>query len=253
MKLTKQILEAIDRGIQLALDDFEDNEPNSSLSQHNDVIDSEDVINVIKQKHDLMKEVVDLGLPSRTLWCKYNLGVDPNKLSKPEDWYGDYYAWGEIIPNKPDGYNWKTYQFDEDLTKYNKEDHLTELQFMDDPVYQNMYLYNFKFHMPTKADFEELIKETNNKWVRNFNDSGVNGYKFINKLDSSKYIFLPAAGSFCDWHLCSAAHDGVYWSSSLDTDEPDCALYLYFFDGVINMGHADRPDGSSVRPVINLK
>jgi len=25
-----------------------------------------------------MKEVVDLGLPSGTLWCKYNLDVDPN-------------------------------------------------------------------------------------------------------------------------------------------------------------------------------
>jgi len=32
-KFSKQILEAINRGIKLALDDFEDNEPNSSLSQ----------------------------------------------------------------------------------------------------------------------------------------------------------------------------------------------------------------------------
>jgi len=114
----------------LALDDYEDMEDNSSVSS--DVINTSDVI---KNKIELNKYTVDLGLPSGTLWAKYNLGVDPNKLSKPEDWYGDYYAWGEIIPNKPDGYNWKTYQFDEDLIKYNEEDHLTELQFMDDPVY----------------------------------------------------------------------------------------------------------------------
>ena len=44
MKNYNKILEAINRGIYLALDDYEDNEPNSSLSQHNDVIDSEDVI-----------------------------------------------------------------------------------------------------------------------------------------------------------------------------------------------------------------
>jgi len=44
MKNYKQILEAVNRGIKLALDDFEDNEPISSLSQHNDVINAEDVI-----------------------------------------------------------------------------------------------------------------------------------------------------------------------------------------------------------------
>ena len=44
MKYYNKILEAVNKGIQLALDDFEDNEPNSSLSQHNDVIYSEDVI-----------------------------------------------------------------------------------------------------------------------------------------------------------------------------------------------------------------
>ena len=43
-----------------------------------------------------MNDVVDLGLPSRTLWCKYNLGVDPTQLTKSEDWYGQYYAWGEL-------------------------------------------------------------------------------------------------------------------------------------------------------------
>ena len=34
--------------------------------------------------------VVDLGLPSGTLWCKYNLGANT------ETEYGDYYAWGEL-------------------------------------------------------------------------------------------------------------------------------------------------------------
>jgi hypothetical protein len=46
---------------------------------------------------DLLEyEVVDLGLPSGTLWCKYNLGVNPNCLTNPVNWFGDYYAWGEI-------------------------------------------------------------------------------------------------------------------------------------------------------------
>jgi len=44
MKNYKQILEAVNRGIKLALDDFENDEPNSLLSQKSDIIDSEDVI-----------------------------------------------------------------------------------------------------------------------------------------------------------------------------------------------------------------
>jgi hypothetical protein len=49
-----------------------------------------------------MEDVIDLGLPSGTKWFKYNFGVDYKKLDKmpkdsiPEDWFGDYYAWGEI-------------------------------------------------------------------------------------------------------------------------------------------------------------
>jgi len=35
--------------------------------------------------------VVDLGLPSGTLWCKCNLGANT------ETEYGDYYSWGELI------------------------------------------------------------------------------------------------------------------------------------------------------------
>ena len=39
-----KILEAVNRGIQLALDDIEDNELIGSTSQYNDVIYAEDVI-----------------------------------------------------------------------------------------------------------------------------------------------------------------------------------------------------------------
>jgi len=44
-----------------------------------------------------MKVAVDLGLPSGTLWCKYNLEAYPELDSHPfaVDFYGNYYAWGE--------------------------------------------------------------------------------------------------------------------------------------------------------------
>ena len=106
MKNYNKILEAVNRGIQLALDDFDDEETVQNIKSkqvnHNDYT---------KEYLDLMKyEVVDLGLPSGTLWCKYNLGVNSNKLFKAEDWYGDYYAWGELEPNKSKPY-WDNYKF----------------------------------------------------------------------------------------------------------------------------------------------
>ena len=56
-----------------------------------------------------MEEVVDLGLPSGTLWCKYNLGAtcEPNNN---KSWFGNYYAWGELEPNKKK-YDWDHYKF----------------------------------------------------------------------------------------------------------------------------------------------
>ena len=107
-----------------------------------------------------MNEVVDLGLPSWTLWCKYNLGAtcEPNNN---KSWFGDYYAWGELEPNKLKPY-WDNYKFGNsfnELTKYcNKTiyglkgftDNLYELLPEDDVAYQNKKFYNLKFHIPSK-------------------------------------------------------------------------------------------------------
>ena len=85
-------------------------------------------------------------------------------MSKTEDWYGDYYAWGETEPNKP-AFNWSNYKFAWNsksiyLTKYTTRekyihytsvlDNLTQLQPEDDVAYQNKKLHNFKFYIPAK-------------------------------------------------------------------------------------------------------
>ena len=120
MKNYKQILEAVNRGIQLALDDFDDEEQVQNIKSKQ--VNHRDYT---KEYLDLMNEVVDLGLPSGTLWCKYNLDVDSTKLLTPEDWYGKYYAWGELKPNKTneDGkiyFDWSNYKFGNDYNKLTK-------------------------------------------------------------------------------------------------------------------------------------
>ena len=51
-----------------------------------------------------------MGLPSGTIWCKYNLGCDYKKLlhntnnTIPDDWTGDFYAFAE---NETNNDKWK--------------------------------------------------------------------------------------------------------------------------------------------------
>ena len=98
MKLTNKILEAVNKGIKFALDDYEDQD--DIQGQVNSKVKYKGGIN---EYIDLMNDVVDLGLPSGTLWCKCNLGAE-NEYD-----YGNYYAWGELITKSE--YTWDNYTY----------------------------------------------------------------------------------------------------------------------------------------------
>ena len=273
MKNYNKILEAVNRGIQLALDDFDDEEQIQNIKSkqinHGDYT---------KEYLDLMNDVVDLGLPSETLWCKYNLGVDPNQLFKNRDWYGDYYAWGELEPNKTNEkgeiyFGWDNYKFYNKLTKYCNRpeqglngftDKLFVLSLKDDAAYQNKKLYNFKFHIPTIEQFIELIKHTNNYWINNYDpnkaihnredDSGIqglNGRVFEGK--NGNQLFIPAAGYRIGFIINNAGSCCRLWSSSLCLDNPSYVYHLYFNSHSINLISFIRYQGYAVRPVVILK
>ena len=74
--------------LALALDDFDDEEQVQNIKSKQ--INHRDYT---KEYLDLMKVVVDLGLPSGTLWCKYNLDAYPELDPHPfaSDFYGNYY------------------------------------------------------------------------------------------------------------------------------------------------------------------
>ena len=275
MKNYNKILEAINRGIQLALDDFDDEEQVQNIKSKQ--VQNRDYT---KEYLDLLRdEVVDLGLPSGTLWSKYNLGVNPNQLSKVKDWNGDYYAFGELEPNKTNEdrelyFDWDNYKFGDynKLSKYCNNskyglngftDNLTELLSEDDAAYQNKKFYNFKFHIPTKEQFEELIKYTKNYWVKNYDptklkhnrkdDGGIkwlNGRVFEGK--NGNQMFIPAAG-YCDGS--TIYNDLAYcylWTSSLHLDFTYHAYDVYMDSSNIRVSSNSRYNGYSIRPVINL-
>ncbi|MCQ2257127.1 MAG: DUF1566 domain-containing protein [Bacteroidaceae bacterium] len=85
--------------------------------------------------------------------------------------------------------------------------------------------------------------------------NGKNGYKVSSKKDSSKYIFLPAAGSPGNGSpgngsLSGDGSYGGYWSSSLCESRPYDAWGLNFLSGYVDPGYYNyRYYGFSVRPV----
>ena len=268
MKNYNKILEAVNRGIQLALDDFEDDEVQNIKSKQ---VQNRDYT---KEYLDLMKdEVVDLGLPSKTLWCKYNLGVDSAQLYKAEDWYGDYYAWGELEPNKSEPY-WDNYKFGNynKLSKYCNNskfglngfnDNLIQLLPEDDAAYQNKKFYNFKFHIPTKDQCEELLKYTNNYNVNNYDPNklkhnpkddggiqGLNGWVFEGK--NGNQMFIPISGYRSTFKISNGVEFCYLWASSLRSDFTYNAYSLYIGSTGIEVNSSARYIGYSIRPVINL-
>ena len=192
-------------------------------------------------------EYVDLGLPSGLLWATCNIGADT-----PED-YGDYFVWGETQPK--DIYYWSTYQYcmgsGNTLTKYcsNAEygyngftDNLTTLEPSDDAATAN---WGSDWRMPSKAEFEELYNNTTVTWTM---QNGVYGSLFT--ATNGNTLFLPAAGYREESSLGGAGSYGLYWSSSLDTDYPSYAWYIYFYSDGCFMHSYGREGGQSVRPVL---
>ena len=260
MKLTNKILEAINQGIKFALDDFEDNE--EIQGQINSKVKYQ---GGIKEYLELMEKVVDLGLPSGTLWCKYNLDVNPTQLSKAEDWYGKYYAWGETTTKSY--YGWNNYKFGhaDNLSKYNKNDNLIKLLPIDDVATQKL---DNNFYIPTDKQFEELFKYTTfTDYTKEdsegyLNIKGLYGRLFISKINRNK-IFFPFAGwvsSFNNIHsklpsITNKQEEGTYWTSILTNEQNNVCKKAYcisFGMSADPIEAVNRNYGLNIRPVINL-
>ena len=97
---------------------------------------------------------VDLGLASGLLWAKCNIGTtEPTQL-------GNYYAWGELSPNKKEYYSTNYKYFDKyGVIKYNEKDGKTVLELEDDAARATL---GVGYRIPTKADWEELLEDC--KW-----------------------------------------------------------------------------------------
>ena len=196
-------------------------------------------------------EYVDLSLSSGLKWAKCNVGA-----GKETD-YGYYFQWGLTEPSTAEECNWTNAPFNNGSSSYDD----TYFNSVKDTVCPNGILakeydaaaqtMGGDWRMPTKDEFIELLENTEDEWITNFNGTGVNGRKFTSKTDTSKYIFIPAEGYCSNGSVYYVGNYGNVWTSSLLASNPNGAWYLGFGSDDCYMGDGYRYDGQSVRGVMD--
>ena len=157
-------------------------------------------------------ESVDLGLSVN--WATHNIGA------RRFDEWGLFFSWGEVWPKERD-YSEENYKFYHNghFTKYCSGE--CTLDACDDVAHVH---WGEGWRLPTKEEFEELIKECEWEWIT---EDHYPGYKVTGPNGNS--IFLPAAGFyFDDFSLTNdyARTYALYWSKS----RPDEVWEAYVLD-----------------------
>lgn len=179
--------------------------------------------------------------------------------------YGLYFQWGDTQGytasqvGSGEGqkyFGWTDYKYGNGtsspgatgMTKYNSTDGKTVLDLSDDAANAN---WGGSWRMPTTAEFQALGNAVNTAWTADYQGSGVRGLVCTDKTDSSKVLFFPAAG-FCYYDIVNNVGSfGIYWSSSLRSDNVQRAYRLNFYnEGASWATNDSRYSGLSVRGVV---
>lgn len=174
---------------------------------------------------------MDLGLPSGTLWARYNVGATS------ETDYGDLFAWGATEPYRLNGTTPIDNTNNYSASYANKIQH--DLYPNEDAATVH---WGKGWKMPTKAQFDELLANTTDEWTA---ISGINGSKFT--ASNGNYIFFPAAGNVSGGSLSGRGSFGDCWSRSFNSASR--AWKLGFGSSGRNVNAIYRYGGFSVRPV----
>jgi hypothetical protein len=197
-------------------------------------------------------EYVDLNLPSGTLWATMNVGA-----SKPSD-YGLYFQWGDTVGytanqvgtgNGQKKFSWADYKWSIDGSSSNFSKYTTTgatLELADDAANANM---GGSWHMPTPDQISELINTANTTSTWTTQD-GVHGRLFTSKKDTSKSIFIPAAGFAWNGSVYGRGNFGFVWSSMLSTSDVNGGQLLSFNLYAAYLYNYCRDNGFSLRGVL---
>lgn len=190
---------------------------------------------------------IDLELPSGTLWATCNVGA-----KRPSD-FGLYFQWGDTKGyakeqiGQENQFNWNSYKWNPNgdgktSTKYTTNSATLELE--DDAANANM---GGGWHIPTPAQIQELLDNTTTAWTTL---DGVSGVTFTSKNDTSKYIFIPAAGCALDGEITLDGECGCVWGSTTDLENIIFAKNLCIDYHNARLCFCWRCFGSPIRGVI---
>lgn len=214
-----------------------------------------------------ISNVVDLDLPSATLWAAKNIAAGDKVFVDNVYDYGQYYCWGEDFgfdekpttnaTNTRDSYKtttinrvsydtklryeWETYKWAPGnsyvsdflvytaLGKYNPTDGKTELDPEDDIA---QIKTGGQFCMPTGSQITELKENTSRNNRSPYATGSLSGYSYVSILNPNKKLWLPAAGIFY-----GALFDGgTFVFSSKTSHQSDVGTYAYYWSKSIYTG-----------------
>ena len=174
-------------------------------------------------------EYVNLGLPSGTKWANHNIGA-----TVPYE-YGDYFAWGEIVPKE-------TYTT-QNSTTYGEE--IGDIS--GNPEYDAARaIWGKEWRLPTEEEMKELEEYCT---TNETNVGGILGVRVTGP--SGQSIFLPYSG-----HKFNSSSSGIgVWGNYYSSEDANInfAINLGIGDGWSNNlsvnGQAYKYEGQSIRPV----
>lgn len=193
----------------------------------------------LKCPDDHHPHMIDMGLPSGTLWSCCNV-----EASKPED-YGGYYAWGETETKET--YNWSTYLHKGAADPTDYADLGADIA---GTQYDVAYVkWGAEWQMPSDKQFKELVDRSSSVWTT---QNGVYGRKFTGTNGGT--IFFPATGVRFDDSNISLGGQGCYWASTIymKNELGQLANSLFFFETSVYVGGPDAAlceYGNPVRPI----
>ncbi len=189
-------------------------------------------------------ELVDLGLPSGTLWCDRNLGA-----SSPTG-FGLYYAHGEVTTKQ--NYSDATYLYRTSsgsyitVGTYNSSTGMYEAaKTANDVVYK---LWGGGWHTPSAAQAQEL---GDNCTTRETTVNGIKCVEVTSKINGKK-ILLPHAGLFMDTNVFDQNSTSIlsccYRTSSTNSSGAVVWIHLGVYEWNWTSNEL-RMYGMSIRPV----
>jgi hypothetical protein len=103
--------------------------------------------------------------------------------------------------------------------------------------------------IPTKEQFKELLDNTTNEWVTNYNNTGKNG-RLLTSNRNNNTIFFPATGY--DF-VQSNNKSGRYWTKNLvlNNAESVYGVNLFFDKTYLRLANYSRYNGFYIRGVLN--